>query len=420
MKKSLVLAMAMALGVTASAYAANPFSDVPAGHWAYDAVNKLAAEGVVDGYPDGTYGGDKLMTRYEMAQIVAKAMAKGANVDKLAAEFADELDSLGVRVANLEKKADNVKITGEIRYHYADNDAKGFSKDGNENKLRSRIWVNGQVNEDWSYTGMFENNQDFDNDEGDETVKLQRAYVNGKLGGVKVQAGRYNLKLADGNVYDTRFDGVQASYGKDVKLTAGYGKATPSSVTNPANELGIGIEKDSDEAYYVDLSGKIGKLGLNAGYYSFADVDATLGGKVLDGYEDDIDIWTVGAKYAFDKNVSLSARYLQGTDDYSTFYGGDYDDDGYVVSVSYKGAKASEPGSWGVSANYYDQGMTTYFDHTMNGLADSMHGFKGYSVIANYTFAKNIVGQVEWYDLEEKEWTERDADTLWAQLLFTF
>ncbi len=47
--------MAMALGVTASAYAANPFSDVPAGHWAYDSVNKLAAEGVIDGYPDGTY-----------------------------------------------------------------------------------------------------------------------------------------------------------------------------------------------------------------------------------------------------------------------------------------------------------------------------------------------------------------------------
>ena len=115
--------MAMALGVTASAYAANPFSDVPAGHWAYDAVNKLAAEGVVDGYPDGTYGGDKLMTRYEMAQIVAKAMAKGANVDKLAAEFADELDSLGVRVANLEKKkSDNVKITGQIRMSYRAND----------------------------------------------------------------------------------------------------------------------------------------------------------------------------------------------------------------------------------------------------------------------------------------------------------
>ena len=118
MKKSLVLAMAMALGVTASAYAANPFSDVPAGHWAYDSINKLAAAGVIEGYGDSTFGGDKLMTRYEMAQIVAKAMAKGANVDKLAAEFADELDNLGVRVANLEKKADNVKVTGELRYKY--------------------------------------------------------------------------------------------------------------------------------------------------------------------------------------------------------------------------------------------------------------------------------------------------------------
>ena len=119
MKKSLVLAMAMALGVTASAYAANPFSDVPAGHWAYDSISKLAAAGVIEGYGDDTFRGDRLMTRYEMAQIVAKAMAKGANVDKLAAEFADELDKLNVRVAALEKKSDNVKITGQFRYHYA-------------------------------------------------------------------------------------------------------------------------------------------------------------------------------------------------------------------------------------------------------------------------------------------------------------
>ena len=197
MKKSLVLAMAMALGVTASAYAANPFSDVPAGHWAYDSVNKLAAAGIVDGYGNGTFGGDRLMTRYEMAQIVAKAMAKGANVDRLAAEFADELDSLGVRVAALEKKSDNVKITGEVRYHYQDNsgDADGYST-----KLRSRIWMTGQINDDWKYTGMLENNEDLKNDVGEENVKFQRAYVNGKIGGVAVQAGRYNNKLAEGNV----------------------------------------------------------------------------------------------------------------------------------------------------------------------------------------------------------------------------
>jgi hypothetical protein len=116
MKKSLVLAMAIAMGISASAFAANPFSDVPAGHWAYGSIAKLAAAGIVDGYGDGTYRGDRLMTRYEMAQIVARAMAKGANVDRLASEFADELDSLGVRVAKLEKKSDNVKITGQAWY----------------------------------------------------------------------------------------------------------------------------------------------------------------------------------------------------------------------------------------------------------------------------------------------------------------
>ena len=115
MKKSLSLTLALALGVTASAYAANPFSDVPAGHWAYDSVQQLAVDGVVEGFANGEFGGDKLLTRYEMAQVVAKAMAKGASCYKLAAEFADELDNLGVRVAKLEKAADAVKITGEVR-----------------------------------------------------------------------------------------------------------------------------------------------------------------------------------------------------------------------------------------------------------------------------------------------------------------
>ena len=147
--------MAMALGVTASAYAANPFSDVPAGHWAYDSVAKLAAAGVVDGYTDGAFAGDKLITRYEMAQIVAKAMAKGADCDKLAAEFADELDTLGVRVAKLEKGADAVKITGQIRANYR----SVSSEAGDYTRFRTRLILKGAINDDWTYTGRFENNQ---------------------------------------------------------------------------------------------------------------------------------------------------------------------------------------------------------------------------------------------------------------------
>ena len=322
MKKSLVLAMAMALGVTASAYAANPFSDVPAGHWAYDSINKLAAAGVIEGYGDSTFGGDKLMTRYEMAQIVAKAMAKGANVDKLAAEFADELDNLGVRVANLEKKADNVKITGELRYHYKDD---GADINGYATKLRSRIWIKGAINDDWTYTGMLQNEQDLKDNAGNENTDFQRAYVNGKLGGLKVQAGRYNNKLAEGNVYDNRFDGVQVAYGKDVKLVAGYGKADPGS-----------SEKiKADEAYYAELSGKADKLSLAAGYYDFKDIDRQKAADKATGK--DQSIWAVVANYAFDKNFKLGAMYLNGDED-----GYKGDDDGFVVTASYKGAKAAK------------------------------------------------------------------------------
>ncbi|EFY05052.1 hypothetical protein HMPREF9443_00940 [Phascolarctobacterium succinatutens YIT 12067] len=417
MKKSLVLAMAMALGVTASAYAANPFSDVPAGHWAYDSINKLAAAGVIEGYGDSTFGGDKLMTRYEMAQIVAKAMAKGANVDKLAAEFADELDNLGVRVANLEKKADNVKITGNIRYSYAekDGDIDGFS-----NKLRSRIWVKGQVNDDWSYTGMLENNQDFTNNAGDEDTKFQRAYVDGKIGGVAVEAGRLPLNLVAGNLYDTRADGIVASYGKDVKVTGFYAKPTNQGKVLADTPKIDKIEVEYDNVYGAKVDAKFGVVTATAGYTVFQDA-------ALNGYEyvndkaelvesvdlDDNKIWNVGVAFDVAKNLNLSANYMKSSEKYVTD-----DDDAIVVGLSYAGAKAAKAGSFGIYANYYDQARSTVVAHTMNGEYGT-HGFKGYMVGANYTFAKNIVGAVEYYDLEDK-WNSNDLKTLWSQLVFTF
>ena len=160
MKKTLLAAVALSLGISASALAANPFSDVPAGHWAYDSIAKLAAAGVVEGYGDCTFGGDKLMTRYEMAQIVARAMAKGASVDKLAAEFADELDNLGVRVANLEKKSDNIRFWGMFRPRYEFSHLSGEKKDHRDAAIaRTRIWGEGKINDTWTYNLMLQNEQ---------------------------------------------------------------------------------------------------------------------------------------------------------------------------------------------------------------------------------------------------------------------
>ena len=414
MKKSLVLAMAMALGVTASAYAANPFSDVPAGHWAYDAVNKLAAAGVVDGYPDGTYGGDKLMTRYEMAQIVAKAMAKGANVDKLAAEFADELDSLGVRVANLEKKADNVKITGQIRASYKD--VSGDKKDNNM-RLRSRLFVNGTINDDWTYTGRFHNEQYVtgNDDKGakgeEDDLDFNWAFVSGRVGGVKMDAGRMDFTYAD--VVDVRGDGVKLAYGDDVKVT-GWGFKGNSN-----------IEMLSDDRVYV--------AGVET---SFGAVDTTVRYYRADT-EFDNEIVEVALAGEIAKDLTLRGTWFNGTTDdkAETLSGTDVDTNGWLVGLSYGGAKASEPGSWGVYANYSDRPFATYLLPTnLSGYADAPYallnkssvdgaakadGYEGYEIGANVTLAKNIVAAVKYFDLEEREGS-KDAQTLWSEVVFTF
>lgn len=418
MKKSLVMAMAMALGVTASAYAANPFSDVPAGHWAYDSVNKLVASGVIEGYGDGTFGGDRLMTRYEMAQIVAKAMANGANVDKLAAEFADELDNLGVRVAKLEREKDNVKITGEVRYKYmskqgdanvaANGDEKSFESD-----LRSRVWVEGSVNDDWSYVGMVENVQNFDNNEGDEDTNFQRAYVEGKVGGVNVTAGRYNAYFANGNIYDKRADGVEASYGDKIKVVGFAGKAT---------DLDDDYNYGTYGKYYGgELNGVVGKVNVAAGYVNFKDMYK---GAVIDGntVEKGLDngIWYVGGDYQLNKNVTVNGMYLKGDASYKDKDIDVINTDGWKAGITYKGADLEQPGSYGLFVNYYDQGGMTYVAHTTDANTFNNDGFKGWGVGGNYTFAKNIVGTVAYYDTKDKLDTKANDQRVWTDLTFTF
>ena len=430
MKKSLVLAMAMALGVTASAYAANPFSDVPAGHWAYDAVNKLAAEGVVDGYPDGTYGGDKLMTRYEMAQIVAKAMAKGANVDKLAAEFADELDSLGVRVANLEKKADNVKITGQIRASYRD---VSGDRDGHEGKLRTRLFINGQVNEDWTYTARLQNEQVYSDEDAEDDAKVNWAFVSGRVGGVKMDAGR--MDFVQGDVLDTRADGVKLAYGSDVKVFGWAMKALSDDVASLAigdeevfteDEIkdGASLVEDGDRFYVAGVEANIGAVNTAVKYYNADNLR-------------DQEIWEVALKGEVTKDLTLRGSWFYGDSD---GYDGvadrlneSTDNNGWLVGLTYKGAKASKPGSWGLYANYSDRPFSTYLEPTVfsggyaeypDGLgAFTTDGYKGFEVGANVTLAKNIVAGVKYADFEGREDKGKgtpDAQVLWSEVIFTF
>ena len=438
MKKSLVLAMAMALGVTASAYAANPFSDVPAGHWAYDSISKLAAAGIIEGYGDDTFRGDRLMTRYEMAQIVAKALAKGANVDRLAAEFADELDALGVRVAALEKKSDNVKITGYFRYDYATIDPDNSKKD-HRSKLRTRLWFNGKVNDNWNYVGMIQNDQDLKDNVENNATAFQRAYLQGRLGGLKVLAGRYNMNKIDGELYNNRFDGIDATYGDKVKFNAYYGKPTDEG----ANFTYAGLK--FDRMWGVDAATELGKVGtFNVGYHYaynaatyYTDADEAKAAnkavndvKKINDYSDGI--LDVGLKFKLGKDFNLGAHYLHTNIDDKLKYNKSASDNGFFVKAAYKGAKAAKPGSWGLAATYYQMPaggvIANGFDYpaVLTGYKDAKtktnfvsEGFKGFYAQAKVTVAKNMVAGIQYWDLKGRESDLKNKAT-WADFIVTF
>ncbi|WP_036378973.1 S-layer homology domain-containing protein, partial [Mitsuokella jalaludinii] len=221
MKKTLVSALTTALVVGAASTtfaAANPFSDVPADHWAYDAVTQLAADGVIEGYGDTTFRGQQNITRYEMAQMIAKAMARTdvsasdkALIDKLAAEFSDELNNLGVRVSNLERNADMVKWNGQARYRYWSQryeQKDGSTKKQNKDQLNFRLEPSAEVNKNWHVKARIDAFMDPSKDEtSDLTVK--RVWAQGDYKNFQVKLGKmpfFSTETA-GMLFDDQFSG---------------------------------------------------------------------------------------------------------------------------------------------------------------------------------------------------------------------
>ena len=412
MKKPLVPAMALALGVTASGFAANPFSDVPAGHWAYGSISKLAAAGIIEGYGDDTFRGERLMTRYEMAQIVAKALTKGANVEKLAAEFASELDALGVRVSALEKKSDNVQVTGELYYYYASSNKKVlWDKKKYEHGLRSRIYFTGKVNDNWNYVGRIENHQWFHDNAGNEGTEFNIAKLEGRLGGLNVVAGRDDDVFADGMIYDGKQDVIKVSYGDKFYVSGAYGKL-----------IDLNEDEDISKKFWAAEAGtKLDSfVNAKAGYLNI-DLDTT--GEMFFNGNNKAGIFYAGVQFRLNDDLNLTGMYLKGNRD-KLVGNQKVDDDGYVAGLSFKGAEASMPGSWGLEANYYHQGRSTYAVHTIDGITEFNTGFKGWSVGGDLAVAKNMVLDVTYYDTKalksSLEGENKKARVLWSEFTITF
>lgn len=316
--KAAIAACFACAAVTVSA--ANPFTDVSADDWAYQAVASLSDEGVIDGYPDGTFRGDKHVTRYEIAQIVARLMAKEDTLNasqketlaKLSSQYANELKDLGVRIAELEKKRGATDLITELRVQSIDrydNVFKGNVQKHNELSTRVRLNTITPVNDRVHLYGQIETILDMNGKEsydvnridpkdksqtklrtgyGDGDFHLNRLWTTYHFGPKQdttnlpygpsknlIGIGQFPVKMGvTGYTYDGEVKGVFASFGdylKGGRLTLAFGRATNINYayTGPMMH-GVALKKS--ELLSV-LTKKYGEDGVNTMLRPFGGID---------------------------------------------------------------------------------------------------------------------------------------------------
>jgi len=347
MKKFLAIFAVVALvAFAAPAFAANPFMDVPAGHWAYDAVAQLAASGVVSGYPDGAFKGGQPATRYEMASVVARALAKvdmekASKQDlemlkKLVMEFKDELDALGVKVDKIDKRVavleDGIggwKIRGQFRFDakFSDSDNNGylFNGTGNEtefNKDRFRLFLTKQIDENTSFYAQYRTGGDSSGRQvrawGDinDGGRWSHIYVDTKLPyDIAFRVGRFTVDFEDDYGYyidndalfgDFRVDGFRfkKTWGM-MTATAVVGRNDNAADTGVIVDPAFGpITGTEIMTYALDLHFQPNEkfFAGATGYWMQEDAN----GSVADN---DVNTYAVYAGFSFTPSIALKGMY---------------------------------------------------------------------------------------------------------------
>lgn len=343
---------------------ANPFADVPRKHWAYDAVNKLAASGIVDGYGDGTFRGDKTVTRYEMAEIVSKAMNKVSTVeqkvivDKLAVEFADELNSLGIKVDGIQKQLDNqIKFSGETRVQY--------DSETEDTTYRFRLGATGKINDNMKMNVRLStaDADGFDKTSLDDlgSPRIDRFNAETKAKNVDAVLGKQDLVLGKGLLYNSyeadsaAITGVKASW---KGLTLAYDNSGDTKIQAADYQTRLyGTEVGAD---YLKVDNIV-----DANEYAGLNADVKLLGK------------TFGAEYV--RNISQNA-------------------DAYRIGTNILGAQVSY---LDYDANALpEQSGFNFSGATSTGFGSNTQADKGIQITYGRNIAKNVDVVLDYKNLD--------------------
>ena len=446
MKKKIVTSLAAMMAVGAAcAFAANPFVDVPSDSWAYKSVVELADAGIIQGVDGSYFQGERNITRYEAAEMVAKAMAhmdkasveQRALINKLADEYADELNNLGVRVSALENRVGNVKLTGDARVRYihqseGDKDKAGepvnaATKNDDSWSYRVRVRANAQVNDRTKVTyGISTNSISFaDNstasDSDNNNIYTDLANVDYNFGGNNwdLLVGRYEYDMGNGHgygfLYGDTFDGAQLQYHNDkFAATAGYGKFKEGSMATDTDGVKTG---------YGELDGFFGggrAAGSAVGVY-YNDYTVA-GGSDRTGSFDFDDSWGAYASVNFGKWNAL-ANYEK----YNNTNSSKDDPEVWVGRLSYGAANFATPKSWDAWVEYLnaDDGFANngdFIGSTYGWREGSLlNNVKSWGVGVDYTFAKNAQFQVmQSFASSAKDGNNDPGEETRAQFVFVF
>lgn len=318
---------------------------------------------------------------------------------RLRVEFAPELMAMGyfddeaaqqqaeIQVSLKTVRSDRLHVDGEARLDYGRN--TGAESIGDRARMRLRLYPDYDIDGNWHAAGMVESEKTVQGkDTGSNMLALDRYYLAGKSGATLLNIGAFGATMADGNIYDSKFQGIQASTGTAVKYKLQLG------------EMDMAHSVFSALASY-DVAGS---YGLDAGYYHFN----------IAGTASSRNIYMANLRKPMGW-LNFGAMYLRGTDTGVAGSG----NNGYVFTLEHGKEDSWNPGAYRLYTKYYYQPATTYVEHTMNGMADYMQGFRGYGLGLSYTLRKDLVGALE-YDSLKDLLTDSHNNTIWGGITYYF
>ncbi len=449
MKRNTLLGLAIGLSLSASSVAlaatADSFSDVPKGHWSYEALDYLAKEGVIEGMGDGTFQGGRPMTRYEVAAIVAKAMQKeGTNfgdravLEKLEAEYGGEIATLKKQVdantkqiAENKKEIDRVKLYGFLRAQYDyDRNKDADTLDHGTNRFYMDLRGDLKVNDYWTVRFQSETNRHYNNGHSRQgetglnqyTEKtwsghdgnIQRIWVDGlSKDGKWISIGRAWRGLGFQNVlFGNESDGFQFGVPiPNTKLTASGFWMASTGEGNRESLYGIGAWGPIGHSVDINVAYAKSSIGKGDTYSSgkivgYRAATSPSGITTLDPVYGKNDV-TNKRSYGFVVSGAVNfAKHFRFIGDYVKT-DADFQGNSLALRLNYRGTDLNKPGSYGLYARYVRYGENGWLagDDEWNS---TWNATRGWILGAKYVPAKNI----EWEMLYSRQ--TRGYDQAWA------